>query len=130
MRPVFLSVDDVVDIHRDQIRRYGGAAGIREPSLLQSAVAQASATFDGKYLHRDLFEMASAYLFHIVMDHPFLDGNKRTGAAAALVFMLVNGIRVVVAENAFAEMVLDVAQGRIRKLQVAKFLRALNKSRA
>lgn len=109
--------------------RYGGAAGIREPSLVQSVVAQASATFEGKYLHRDLFEMASAYLFHIVMDHPFLDGNKRTGGAAALVFLLINGIEPAIAEDVFADMVLAVSRGSMKKPEVAGFLRASCKVR-
>lgn len=77
----FLHLDDVVAIHLDQIERYGGEAGIRDAGLLESAVAQARATFGGEFLHADLFQMAAAYLFHIAKNHPFVDGNKRTGAA-------------------------------------------------
>lgn len=86
MTPVFLTLDEALDIHRDQIQRYGGSSGIRDLGLLQSALAQPQAAFAGQFLHADLIEMAAAYLFHITQNHPFVDGNKRTGTAAALVF--------------------------------------------
>ena len=124
MNPVFLNVDDILEIHRDQIRRYGGSAGIRSPLLLQSAVAQATATFEGEVLHHGLFEMAAAYLFHIVMNHPFLDGNKRTGGAAALVFLFLNGIKLTIAEGAYVEMILEVARGKMKKPELVQFLQA------
>lgn len=71
---------------------FGGSDGLRDANLLASTVAQPSATFGGSLLHEDLFAMAAAYLFHIVMNHPFIDGNKRTGLAAALVFLDINGL--------------------------------------
>ena len=64
--PVFLSVADVLEIHEDQIARYGGAADVRDSGLLLSAVAQPEAAFGGEFLHEFPFEMAAAYLFHIV----------------------------------------------------------------
>ena len=82
---------EVLDIHCDQIGRHGGREGIRDLELLQSALAVPAASFAGRFLHQDLPEMAAAFLFHIVRDHPFIDGNKRTGAVAALVFLLLNG---------------------------------------
>ena len=80
MNPIFLSLAEVLEIHRDQIERYGGDPGIRDLDLLQSALAIPAAGFGGQYLHNDLYEMAAAYLFHITQNHPFVDGNKRTGA--------------------------------------------------
>ncbi len=123
MNPTFLTLADVVAIHRDMIARYGGAAEIRDPLLLQSAVAQPQASFGGDFLHRDLYEMASAYLYHIVQNHPFLDGNKRTGGAASLVFLFLNGVKILVEEDVFAEMVLSVAMGKMDKASIATFLR-------
>jgi death-on-curing protein len=79
----FLSVDEVKVIHADQISRYGGAFGIRDEGLLSSAVAQPCGQFADQYLHKSLPEMAAAYLFHLVMNHPFVDGNKRVGVASA-----------------------------------------------
>ena len=96
--PEFLALDELVEIHRDQVARYGGARGIRDLGLLQSAIAQPCATFGGRYLHADLFEMAAAYLFHVVQNHPFIDGNKRVGAVAAIVFLELNAVEVSTSE--------------------------------
>ena len=89
--PVFLTFAEAIEIHQYQIAHFGGDLGIREVDLLRSALAMPSATFDGRFLHADLAEMAAAYLFHITEDHPFVDGNKRTGAMAAIIFLDLNG---------------------------------------
>lgn len=123
MPPVFLTLDEVIEIHRDQIARYGGRGGIRDMALLQSAVAMPQASSGGKYLHTDLFEMAAAYLFHIVRNHPFVDGNKRAGTVAALVFLALNGEEVQVRNTALVETVLSTARGEIGKSGIAEFLR-------
>jgi death-on-curing protein len=94
MAPAFLSLDEVIEIHRDMIERYGGSTGIRDMGLLQSAVAMPQASFGSEFLHADLFEMAAAYLFRIVQNHPFIDGNKRVGTATAMVFLELNLLRV------------------------------------
>ncbi len=81
MREVdFLSLEDVLEMHLDQIRRYGGSAEVRDMGLLESAIAMPQATYAGENLHEDVYSMAAAYFFHIVQNHPFVDGNKRTGA--------------------------------------------------
>lgn len=76
--PEFLDVEEVLEIHALQLDEFGGIAGVRDRGLFESAVEQARATAFGELLHADLFEMAAAYLFHIVKYHAFLDGNKRT----------------------------------------------------
>ncbi len=124
----FLSLTEVLEIHRDQIARYGGTTGIRDIELLKSALGMPMATYSGEFLHTDVFEMAAAYLFHLVKNHPFLDGNKRVGAVAALVFLLLNGHDFNVPEDAFAEMVLAVAQGETDKAEVAVFIRRWSKA--
>ena len=124
MQPTFLTLDEVIDIHRDQIARYGGSDGIRDWGLLQSAVAMPAAGFGGQFLHADLCEMAAAYLFHIVHDHPFLDGNKRVGAVAAYVFLALNHLQLTADQAAYADLVLSVARGETPKSAVAEFLRA------
>ena len=123
MEPVFLHIDEVLRIHEDQIERYGGSPDLRDSGLLTSAVETPRATFGGQFLHGDLFEMAAAYLFHIVQNHPFVDGNKRTGTAAALVFLDLNGIEMEIDDGTLVEHVLAVAQGQIAKAEVADFLR-------
>ena len=123
MDVVFLSIDDVLAIHQDQIDRYGGSAEVRDLELLASAVQMPQAAFGGVFLHADLFEMAAAYLFHIVQNHPFIDGNKRTGTATALVFLDLNGIEIDIPDDKLVEHVLEVAQGRIEKPEITGFLR-------
>ena len=123
MPPVFLTIAEVIEIHRDQIQRYGGRPGIREVGLLESSVAMPQAAMGGEYLHGDLFEMAAAYLFHIVKNHPFVDGNKRTGAVVALVFLEINGVKSELNEDELASVVISVAEGKAPKHDVAAFLR-------
>ena len=89
--PIFLSVDDVLSLHADQLARYGGLPGVRDAGGLEAAVEMPRATFGGEYLHADLFSMAAAYAFHIAESQAFVDGNKRAGLNAALVFLLMNG---------------------------------------
>jgi len=119
----FLTTEDVLSIHADQIEQYGGEDGVRDLGLLEAAVAMPRASFGGAFLHADMFEMAAAYLFHIVQNHPFVDGNKRAGTAAALVFLDLNGIEVNIAEDALVALVLSVAQGQTDKPQIATALR-------
>jgi death on curing protein len=89
--PVFLSLDEVLEIHEQQIDRYGGSPGLRDAAGLESAVATPQATFGGEYLHTSIPAMAAAYLFHLCQNHAFIDGNKRVGANAAITFLLING---------------------------------------
>jgi death on curing protein len=121
--PVFLSLAEVLEIHQDQVARYGGASGIRDIELLKSALGMPSATYGGQFLHTDIFEMAAAYLFHLVKNHPFVDGNKRTGAVAALIFLALNNFDFDAPEDDFAEMVLAVVRGDLDKADVAVFIR-------
>ena len=124
MEPLFLTLDEVVSIHRDQIERYGGSRGVRDWGLLRSAVAMPAATFGGQLLHTDLCEMAAAYLFHIVQNHPFIDGNKRVGAVAADVFLMLNGLLLTASQDDYAELILAVARGDTGKSAAAEFLRS------
>lgn len=130
MIPVFLTLTEVLDIHRDQIERYGGTAGIRDLELLKSALGLPAATFAGDFLHADLPEMAAAYLFHIVRNHPFLDGNKRTGTVAALVFLLLNGCSFQAPENKLVDIVVAVASGKMTKAELTIFFRRWVKKKA
>ncbi len=94
MAPRFLTMGEVLLILQDQVRRYGGQYGVRDPELLSSALAMPRATFQGKLPHEDAFDQAAAYAFHIYQNHPFVDGNKRTALAAALVFLDLNGVQL------------------------------------
>ena len=90
--PRFLSVADVLVLHAIAIEDQGGDASIRDPGALDSAVAQPMQQFGGQFLHEDIPAMASAYAFHICMNHPFLDGNKRAATAAMIAECLGAGL--------------------------------------
>lgn len=122
--PQFLTVDEVLEIHRDQLDRYGGSAGVREINLLHSAVAAPAATFGGAFLLENLFEMAAAYMFYLVKNHAFTDGNKRVGAAAALTFLYLNGITIKEDEPGLSDLVLGVATDQVDRVEVVAYLRA------
>jgi death-on-curing protein len=121
--PVFLTLAEVLEIHQDQMRRYGGSPGIRDLDLLKSALAMPKAGIGEQYFHADIMEMAAAYLFHVVRNHPFIDGNKRTGTVAALIFLAMNGIDIEEDETEFELLVRKVAEGRADKNDIAGFLR-------
>ncbi len=93
--------------------------------LLESAVAQPQATFAGKWLHEDLFEMAAAYAFHLSQNHPFFDGNKRTGLACALVFLRINGQRIHDPKSTLIETMYRVARGEVSKVELTVVLKRL-----
>lgn len=124
MEPTFLALDEVVAIHRDQIEHYGGSLGVCDWGLLKSATAIPAATFGGQYLHTDPSEMAAAYLFHLVQNHPFVDGNKRVSAVAADVFLAMNDLQLTAGQDEYAELVLSIARGEMSKSAAAGFFRA------
>src|SRR6202795_4112953 len=115
MEPTFLSLDEVLEIHGQQIERYGGAAGLRDPAGLESAVATPQASFGGEFLHTSIPAMAAAYLFHLCQNHAFIDGNKRVGANAAVTFLLMNNWDVSFTDEELVELVLSVAAGGLKK---------------
>lgn len=121
METLFLTLEEVLAIHEDRIRKYGGTFGVRDLALLQSAIGTVEATFDGTYLHGTLFEMAAAYLFHISRNHPFLDGNKRTALACALAFLRLNDIRIKPRQDDLYDLVIGVVTGKVTKADVAVF---------
>lgn len=121
----FLSLAEVLEIHKDQLERYGGHPGLRDHDLLCSAIAMPEATFGGVYLHGSLFEMAAAYLFHICKNHPFIDGNKRTGLACSLVFLELNGITLLDDAGILYDTVMSITSGKLAKSSVANIFREL-----
>ncbi len=129
MRVIFLTLDEVLALHTDQINRYGGRPGVRALDLLQSAVAVPAVTFGGVFLHEGLHEMAAAYLFHLVRNHPFVDGNKRTGLITMLAFLGLNGLRLDAALEELADLVTGVADGHTSKAEVAVFVKASSRPR-
>jgi death-on-curing protein len=121
--PEFLTFDEILEIHDDQILRYGGDAGIRDRGLIESAIAMPQQSFGGQYLHKDIFEMAAAYAFHVAESQAFVDGNKRTGLAAAYMFLGLNGFRLIEQDDRLYEAMIAVGTRRMDKAGLAQVLR-------
>lgn len=119
---LFLTLEEVLKIHRDQIDRYGGTPEVRDEGLLKSALAMPMAQFGGAYLHSTPAEMAGAYLYHLACNHAFVDGNKRVAAVTARVFLMLNGCRFDPPPNDYEQLILDVASAKLTKEQVAAFI--------
>ncbi|PWU13822.1 MAG: type II toxin-antitoxin system death-on-curing family toxin [Chlamydiae bacterium] len=124
---IFITVQEVINEHAKLIHTYGGLSGIRDMGLLASAVDMPRMAVFKKYLHPTVFDKAAAYLFHIICNHPFIDGNKRTGTAIALAFLKINGIRIKIAEKqkilALEELVVYTAESKATKKQIANFFK-------
>lgn len=122
----FLTLVDILNIHQDQIKLYGGETGIRDINLISSALSVVESTFDEKYLHKDIFEMASAYLFYLCQNHPFIDGNKQTALASTLVFLDINSIEINDLQGKLYQLVIETAKGKMNKKDIAKVLKKLS----
>ncbi len=121
--PIFLTLAEIIEIHEYQIERFGGSDGLRSLDLLNSAIGMPSSSFNGNYLHPTIPDMAAAYLFHIVGNHPFLDGNKRVGTMSALVFLEMNGYDFNASDDELTAVVLLVASGKMLKDELSLFFR-------
>lgn len=119
----FLDKNTILAFHQDQIETYGGSPGIRDEGLLDSALAQPKASFGGEYVHKDIFEMAAVYGFHICQNHPFYDGNKRTALIAMYTFLYVNGYRLKADKKSLFAIVIDLANGKVEKKELAEYIR-------
>ena len=122
----FLTLAEVVEIHSDQIKRYGGQSGIRDIGLLSSAVSLPYASFGGKLFHKDIYQIAAAYAFHISQNHPFIDGNKRAALASALVFLELNGISISDPEGRLYDAMIKLASGKLSKEDFAAILQSFS----
>jgi death-on-curing protein len=110
-------------LHDGQIKLFGGHHGVKDENLVRSAIGQPESGFGDDYFHKDLYEMAADYLFHLVKNHAFNDGNKRIAALASAVFLQINGLRVIADEDEFEKLVLDAAQSFVGKKEIAEFFK-------
>ncbi|WP_449417983.1 type II toxin-antitoxin system death-on-curing family toxin [Phormidium nigroviride] len=123
LTPKFLSLDDVLRLHADQIDSFGGSQGVRDEGLLESALAQPQASFGGELLHPTIHDQAAAYFYHLAMNHPFIDGNKRTAFAAMDTFLRLNGYSLNLTDEQVYNLVMQVAQGNMNKEELTAFLK-------
>ncbi|HAC16011.1 MAG TPA: type II toxin-antitoxin system death-on-curing family toxin, partial [Bacteroidetes bacterium] len=91
--------------------------------LIDSALAQPQSSFDGNYVHEDIFHMAAAYGFHLCLNHPFFDGNKRTSLIAMYIFLYVNGYQIVADKRSLYAIVMDLANGKVTKDELREYLK-------
>ena len=122
---IHLTVDIVREIHGKAIARFGGAPGLRDVALLESAVAAPQAGVGGQSVFADLVEIAAAYLFYLCRNHPFIDGNKRTALAACLVFLRLNGITPLPDGPAWERLTMAVASSALNREETTAQLRLL-----
>ena len=120
-----LSVEIVREIHAEAIQRFGGSDGVRDLTLLESAVAAPQAGCGGKSAYQDLPEVAAACLYFLCQNHPFIDGNKRTALGACLVFLRLNGLQPKADGPEWEELTLAVATSRIDRDEATRRLRRL-----
>lgn len=123
----YLSVEQVILIHDRQVKIHGGLEGIRDLGLLISALEMPKSAFSGKDLHRTLYDKAAAYLFHIIKNHPFFDGNKRTGAFVTILFLKMNGAKIQLDQSQYENLVILTAKGHASKNQISQFLKKFSK---
>jgi death-on-curing protein len=117
-----LSLGEVIDLHQALIDQAGGATGIRDLGALESALAQPRATFGGTDLHATVVEKAAALGFSLTLNHPFVDGNKRAAHASMEVFLLLNGLELIGTVDEHERLMLDLADGRVSRKQLAVWL--------
>ncbi len=120
-----LNVAIVNEIHEEAIAQFGGINGIRDQALLESAISATQASFAGVSPFTDVIDVAGAYLFYLCSNHPYLDGNKRVGLGACLVFLQLNGFTPAPDSDDWENLTLAVAAGVLARHEVTERLRAL-----
>jgi death-on-curing protein len=120
----FLTTEAVLCIHAKQIARFGGSGGLRDRGLLESAVGMPQQTFDGQHLYEDVAAMAAVYLYHIAKNHPFEDGNKRTGFVAAETFLTINGYQLLLSDEEGYDLVVAVVEESLSKPDLIQKVRS------
>ena len=119
----YVTLAEVVELHRRLLQATGGAPGIRDLGVLESAVSQPRATFGGVDLYPTLVEKAAALCFAVVQGHPFVDGNKRVGHAAMETFLVLNGVEINAPVDDQERLIFDLAAGRLSRTQLTDWLR-------
>jgi death-on-curing protein len=104
------------------IQTYGGSYGIRDKDLLDSALKQPKATYEGKYLHDSIMKMAAAYGYHICNNHPFIDGNKRISLVAMDLFLQRNGFEIIASEKETYKTIIKLSSGKLSKNDLTNWL--------
>jgi death-on-curing protein len=119
----YLTTSEILELHRLVIERTGGSTGVRDLNLLESAVAQPAMAFAGEDLYPTIWEKGTALAFSIIKNHPFVDGNKRTGHAAMETFLVLNGYEINAPMDEQEQIVLQVAAGTLDRQDLTDWVR-------
>jgi death-on-curing protein len=122
-----LTIEIAREIHAAVLKEFGGSSGLRDEGLLASAVFAPQSSFGGKSPYRNLIEIAAAYLFFLCRNHPFVDANKRTAMAAAIVFLRSNSIETAPDGDAWEKLMVDIASSKLDRERTTARLRKLVK---
>ena len=120
----FLTLGEVIELHQRLLAQSGGGSGLRDLGLLESALAQPRATFDGTDLHQTIAEKAAAVGFALIANHPFVDGNKRIGHAVMEVFLVLNGHEIDASVDDQERVILAVASGHLDRAGLSQWLKS------
>ena len=123
MSTSYLTLEQIFLIHDEQIENFGGSHGIRDLALLESAVMRPQSTFGGDEVYETVFDKAAALMHSLILNHPFVDGNKRTGSASGIVFLEMNGFRLEVGDRELVQTAVKVAQKEIDIDKIASWLK-------
>lgn len=119
----FITIDQVLFIHDQMVKRFGGSFGIRDMGLIESAVARPQASFGGKYLYNSIFDKAAALLQSLLKNHAFVDGNKRTALTSAGLFLKVNNYTLINNHKDEVEFAVKVDNGNLSVEEIAQWLK-------
>jgi death-on-curing protein len=119
----FLTLAEVLDLYSRVLAEGGGSSAIRDLGMLESALAQPRATFGGEDLYPSLEEKASTLGFSLILNHPFVDGNKRIGHAVVEVFLVLNGVELKSTVEEAEEVILRVAAGKMERDEFTSWIR-------
>lgn len=125
---IFLTLEQVLVIHEDQIERYGGSIGIRDLALLESAIFRPQSSFSGQDLYETIFDKATALVHSLLLNHAFIDGNKRTSTVSTIVFLKLNGWNLVVSQNELVQFAKDVEEKKLSLEQISFWLEKNSKN--
>jgi len=125
----YLTVDQAIKAQFRLVQEHGGVIGIRDVGLLTSAMEMPKIAYNGQDVHVTIFHKAAAYLFHLIKNHPFIDGNKRTGAFLAILFLRLNNVQLLINQKQYETLVIGIAAGLISKAQISLFFEKSQKKR-
>lgn len=123
----YLTLEQILFIHEDQIDRYGGSQGLRDLALLESAVFRPQTTFGGFDLYRTLFDKAASLMHSLILNHPFIDGNKRTGMVSTFVFLELNGYRAKIEQDEVITTAMEIESKKFNIEKIADWLKTNSK---